>query len=281
MNIKSILDERFEYDYATSNRYKMPKKSIKIGNQEQIIELLVTNGYLKLFSNKGRGYWIAQVSYSDHKSPDWKFHFNIAPEDLQKGWDAVVSTIIPLKQKYAIKFPKKDFLFGIKVISTKHGNTWPDDMKGREITVYIYEFDEILNGEDGKGIVYDKDSYIIYSREDEEPNSFWYELVFEVEKKLLKQNVKTSVLNNCADGDLWIGKYCSLRNEAFTLYKGEYVYPPNETGWNAANQKCPFSFIDINLMRLQCYSLRRKILFPILIGIFILFISIIFILVLK
>jgi hypothetical protein len=37
-------------------------------------------------------------------------------------------------------------------------------------------------------------------------------------------------------GDYKIGKYVSLRNEAFVIgKKGEYIYPPNEFGWNASN----------------------------------------------
>jgi hypothetical protein len=50
------------------------------------------------------------------------------------------------------------------------------------------------------------------------------------------------VPNGLADGDLRIGKYVSLRNEAFVLSeKGEHIYPPNNAGWNGAEHEIPLS----------------------------------------
>ena len=169
MQIKDILDSRFEYDTSTDNRYIIPKLPYKFGSSTEDIELLVTNGYVKLYTQKGRAYSISQVQYSEHQSPDWKFHFNVAYKDLHKAWNIIVTTILPLKQKHSLHSP---VIFGIKVISIKNNNQWSDNMKGREITVYIYKYDPSLNGPDGKGITYGENEYFVYKKEEEEPNKF-------------------------------------------------------------------------------------------------------------
>ena len=71
MQIKDILDSLFEYDTCTDNRYIIPKLPYKFGPSTEYIELLVTNGYVKLYTQKGRAYWISQ--------------FNIVSINLQIG----------------------------------------------------------------------------------------------------------------------------------------------------------------------------------------------------
>ena len=71
MQIKDILDSLFEYDTCTDNRYIIPKLPYKLGSSTEYIELLVTNGYVKLYTQKGRAYWISQ--------------FNIVSINLQIG----------------------------------------------------------------------------------------------------------------------------------------------------------------------------------------------------
>ena len=71
MQIKDILDSLFEYDTSTDNRYIIPKLPYKFGSSTEDIELLVTNGYVKLYTQKGRAYWISQ--------------FNIVSINLQIG----------------------------------------------------------------------------------------------------------------------------------------------------------------------------------------------------
>lgn len=255
MQIKDILDSLFEYDTCTDNRYIIPKLPYKFGSSTEYIELLVTNGYVKLYTQKGRAYWISQVQYSEHKSPDWKFHFNVAYKDLHKAWNIIVTTILPLKQNYS---PHTPVIFGMKVISIKNNNQWSDNMKGREITVYIYKYDPSLNGPDGKGIIYGDDEYFVYKKEEEEPNKFWFDFVVSVEEEFIKEKIEQRYIDHCADGDLWIGKYASLRNEAYTLVKDEYEYPLNDSGWNAVKQTKPFTWIEIYWLRYQCYCLRNK-----------------------
>ena len=146
----------------------------------------------------------------------------------------------------------------MKVISIKNNNQWSDNMKGREITVYIYKYDPSLNGPDGKGIIYGDDEYFVYKKEEEEPNKFWFDFVVSVEEEFIKEKIEQRYIDHCADGDLWIGKYASLRNEAYTLVKDEYEYPPNDSGWNAVKQTKPFTWIEIYWLRYQCYCLRNK-----------------------
>ena len=53
--------------------------------------------------------------------------------------------------------------------------------------------------------------------------------------------------NGLAEGDLKIGKYVSLRNEAFVMSEnGNYIYPPNDVGWNSLSHELP-----INLQKLM------------------------------
>ena len=76
MQIKDILDSLFEYDTCTDNRYIIPKLPYKFGSSTEYIELLVTNGYVKLYTQKGRAYWISKVQYSEHKYLWYEGNFN-------------------------------------------------------------------------------------------------------------------------------------------------------------------------------------------------------------
>ena len=151
---------------------------------------------------------------------------------------------------------------------------------GREITLYIYTFDEKLNKnpfeldeEDENGKI--KHIKYIFTKSEEKTFKFYYDLLIDIEKKLSKENIKQTIENGCAYGDLWLGKYASLRNEAYCKVKnGGLVYPPNERGWNSTKQKMPFSWIDIFKIR---YALvyKEKPLFFIFLALMILIISII------
>ena len=100
----------------------------------------------------------------------------------------------------------------------------------------------------------------------EQSSEFWIDFIREAEIRLSKNKVKS---NGTADGDLQLGKYCSLRNESFCILKSEwkslistpwsgydsratgiqYIYPPNIAGWNAAGQECPLKFEKIENFR--------------------------------
>ena len=44
----NILDDKFDYDHAITHRYEIPNKYINIKGKNIKLELLVTNGFVKL-----------------------------------------------------------------------------------------------------------------------------------------------------------------------------------------------------------------------------------------
>ena len=256
----NILDKRFDYKYATSHRLEIPNKFISIGNIKIKIELLVTNGFVKLYTIKGRLYNCKQNNYN-HTLPDWKFHFNINTEDIPKAWEIITK----LYFKHIINNTKEedikeDIVIAMKAFNTNlvSENSIP---KGREITIYIYTYNEKLNEEPEEFEVEDekgnkKNVKFIFTKKDEKNFNFYYNLLIDIEKGLNNANIRQRIENGVAAGDLWLGKYVSLRNEAY--WKNEeddYIYPPDEKGWNSIKQKKPFNWIQIFFIR---YSLVYK-----------------------
>ena len=245
----NILDKRFDYKYATSHRLEIPNKFISIGNIKIKIELLVTNGFVKLYTIKGRLYNCKQNNYN-HTLPDWKFHFNINIEDIPKAWEIITK----LYFKHIINNTKEedikeDIVIAMKAFNTNlvSENSIP---KGREITIYIYTYNEKLNEEPEEFEVEDekgnkKNVKFIFTKKDEKNFNFYYNLLIDIEKGLKNANIRQRIENGVAAGDLWLGKYVSLRNEAY--WKNEeddYIYPPDEKGWNSIKQKKPFNWIQ-------------------------------------
>ena len=56
----NLLDKRFDYSYAISHRLEIPNIYIPIKNNKINLELLVTNGFVKLYTIKGRFYNVYQ-----------------------------------------------------------------------------------------------------------------------------------------------------------------------------------------------------------------------------
>ena len=256
----NLLDKRFDYKYAITHRLEIPNKFIPIKNKKIKIELLVANGFVKLYTVKGRLYNCKQNNYN-HTLPDWKFHFNINIEDIPKAWEIITE----LYFKHIINNTKEedideDIIIAMKAFNTNlvNENSIP---KGREITIYIYIYNEKLNEEleefeveDEKGNK--KNMKYTFTKKDEKNFNFYYNLLIDIEKELNNANIRQRIENGVADGDLWLGKYVSLRNEAY--WKNEeddYIYPPNEKGWNSIKQKKPFNWIQIFFIR---YSLVYK-----------------------
>ena len=252
----NILDERFDYDHAITNRYDIPNKNIKINDKSIKLELLVTNGFVKLYTVKGRLYWYIQGK-SLNLIPDWKLHFNIEHSDISKAWKIISETLLYYKMNKSHNVINEDIFVGMKSININLNKNFPEYMSGREITVYIYQYDPRLNENINNTNEIDEENekkekvkkIIKYRKEEEESFNFWLEFLIEVENKLTKEKIKTKKHNGCADGDLYLGKYTSLRNECFIYDE----YPPNEEGWNAANHKIPFSHIQI-------YKIRKNLL---------------------
>ena len=247
-----IPDKRFDYSYAINHRLEIPNQYITIKSRKILIELLVTNGFVKLYTYKGRVYNISQ-NIDLHTIPDWKFHFNVKPECIPKSFNIISQTLLEhIIQNTQEKDILEDLIISMKAYNI---NLCTKMQAGREITLYIYTFDERLNSnpfefdnKDENGNV--KNIKYIFNKNEEKKFKFYYDLLIDIEKKLRGENISQTVKNGCAYGDLWIGKYASLRNEAYCKGKnGGLVYPPNEKGWNSTKQKMPFSWIDIFRMR--------------------------------
>ena len=220
------LPLEFTHSYLFSNRYNMPK----LHHGDQDYELLVTNGFVKLFTLKGRAYWIAQMEQM-YRTSDWKFHISVFRDQIPLAWDIVAKLFMEMQCKS-----------GMKCVFIKD----PSNVaKGREITVYIYRYDERY----GEGLNYNlKDTKVVFelNKEMDQDGAFWMKFMEICEERLKKAGVKKQ---GCAKGDLKLGEYFSLRNESFVLHekiteKGEKIrdfeYPWDSDGWNSPNQKLPF-----------------------------------------
>jgi hypothetical protein len=102
--------------------------------------------------------------------------------------------------------------------------------KGREITIYIFQ-----NVDEYSDYKVSKDAGL--SRQDEQSEEFWLSFVSQIEGILLQNNVKS---NGLAVGDWPINSYISIRNESFVQNCHSNSYPPDDLGWNAADQTHPF-----------------------------------------
>ena len=259
----NLLDQRFDYLYSISHRLEIPNIYIPIQNKKIKIELLVTNGFVKLYTIKGRLYNCKQNN-NFHTLPDWKFHFNINYNDIQKAWKPITEIVF----KHIVNNTKEEDIIDDIIIAMKAFNinlAKEDEIpKGREITLYIYTYNEKLNDEEAF-IYEDNDEKgnkkiikFIFRKNEERNFKFYYELLIDIEKELNNLNIRQSVKNGVASGDLWLGKYTSLRNESYCKNgedDDEYIYPPDEKGWNSAKQKMPFNWFQILMIR---YALIYK-----------------------
>ena len=217
----NILDNRFDYTYAINHRLEIPNQFIKINSKKILIELLVTNGFVKIYTFKGRIYHIKQ-NIDNHTVPDWKFHFNVKPEEIPKAFNIVSETLL----KHSIKNTKDEDIIDDIFISMKayNINLCTQMQEGREITLYIYTFDKRLNEDPFEMDVKDENGKLnkikyIFRKDEEKNFKFYLDLLIDIENQFKKLKIKKRIENRCAYGDLWLGEYVSLRNEAFC--KGE------------------------------------------------------------
>lgn len=216
-----------------------------------------SNGWCRLFTLKARQYWIAQA-ITHHRAPDWKIHFSIRLSDVPKAFNLI-----------AQQYLDAGYRFGLKCMLLREN--WPDHMKGREITIYLYRYYDLnryrtIREYVGNGLFvnhsiddpndfYSSTNLMEFnnvtsnpfdtfelSKDDEEDLSFYRPWIEKVEQILSENGIETN--DGCAKGDLPIGKYSSLRNEAFVPCSHlrpdaydldeKFIYPPNDAGWNAA-----------------------------------------------
>jgi hypothetical protein len=241
----------FYYDYA---RLLRENKMIYCNGYYQG----ASNGFVRIFTLKGRVYWITQAMVS-HRSPDWKIHFSVHNEDVPQAFNLLAKLFFDCQCK-----------FGMKAIYPEVLNVWPEHMRGREITMYIYRYYDpskvkkivqydSTREKNGKYLImkkyatnnlgklvkspslefpefYGSDpfSQVELFPQDEVPWVQYREFIRKAEKILSENNIRP---NGCADGDKPLGKYASLRNETFVLVDKNFIFPPNQVGYNGSRYK--------------------------------------------
>ena len=274
----SILDKRFDYTYAVTHRLEIPNQFISIKDKKIRVELLVTNGFVKIYTFKGRIYHIKQ-NIDNHTVPDWKFHFNVTRNDIPKAFNIVKETLL----KHIIQNTKSEDILEDIFISMKayNINLCTNMQSGREITLYIYTFDKRLNQEPVEINIEDENGQkkltkYVFRKNEEKKFKFYYDLLIDIENQLITNKIKKTIEKGAADGDLWIGKYVSLRNESYCKgINGGYIYPPNNKGWNSAKNKMPFSWINIFKIRYALvYKYKAKSFYYVLFSLIVIIISI-------
>jgi hypothetical protein len=178
----------------------------------------------------------------EHRVADWKFHFAVHKDDQALAWNVLADLFVEMHAKSGMK------------MEVQEGH-WPEHMAGREITVYLFRWDERFQELPEQT----QDST-------EQSKVFWIAFLLEAQKRFLQAGVRPKPI---ADGDLPLGRFVSLRNETFCLLRDEwrdhpsqvrydrsarsqspqFVYPPNEAGWNAADSELFFSLADIDRIR--------------------------------
>lgn len=239
---------------------KAPKICLARAHRTTEYEILHTGGFLRLCTERGRIYWMAQNEH-DHRTPDWKIHFSIRPSHIPRAWDVLTGLFVA----HACDF-------GMKAVAEEAWAAWPEKQRGRELTVYIFQHDSVAypNGGPMMGLCSEGEEHRFWlGPEFERDAAFWRRLVADAEAALAIAGVVSH--GGTARGDLPLGgPYASLRNEAFIPSreeKGCFMYPPNYAGWNAAGHQCPLKLTRAalwraeasrTLTRLQCTRRRRR-----------------------
>lgn len=209
--------------------------------------LLDSNGFLLLHTLRGRVYWMSQNA-TNHTTPDWKLHFSVCEEDIPKAWNILAQLFIERKCEIGMK------------ATTVAAKFCKSSQRGRELTVYIYQYSPALKsgvmyesssdselesfiGEDTSLLQPDWPDIAKLTGHITDPNSlfeyesdfylgpeidapydakFWKELIVTAEQRLHAAGIRNN--GGVADGDLPLPHcyYTSLRNEAFVV---EYDRP--------------------------------------------------------
>jgi hypothetical protein len=232
---------KFSYEYFMKNRYSITE--FIYGKEEYTA--LCNNGFIRLHGSKGRAYWLAQNEL-EHLTPDWKLHVSVVHEDVPKAWNLISNLFVKFKSRS-----------GMKVAYLKENTKIA---RGREITIYIYKFDEEYRRSSEIGQDWSLDLA------DEHSQQFWFCFIEEVERLLKSNRIRTNLI---AKGDLAIGHYVSLRNEAYIFDKklGKEIYPPDEAGWNAAQHEPPFDLRKFRAIKKRINLTKNFILIMLSLGV--------------
>lgn len=205
---------------------KRPERKLEVAGTE--LEIMHTGGFVRLYHIRCRLYWLIQNQY-EHRTPDWKLHFSVELDDVPKAWNLL-----------AALFMKFQLHTGMKAYYAPK-ETWRPGQRGREITVYLYTHHSIY----GTG---PQPELAELGPEHELSSERVSEFVLRAEELLAKHKIRP---RGCAAGDLKLGRYSSLRNEAFVAKKQEvspskfttvFEYPSNQAGWNAQGHYCPLNW---------------------------------------
>mmetsp|Transcript_57388 Transcript_57388/g.124739 ORF Transcript_57388/g.124739 Transcript_57388/m.124739 type:complete len:221 (+) Transcript_57388:2-664(+) len=180
----------------------------------------------------------------EHTTPDWKFHFSTAADDVPLAWNVLARLFIEAKCD-----------IGMKATITA-GDTWPRNQWGRELTVYVYKHSSQYDkGGPMAELAEEGEEHLFWLGSEFEVAdvSFWFRFILAAERRLADAGVRRSPAG-IADGDMALPgcHYASLRNEAFVVGPTEtalveggsvastgLIYPPNDAGWNAAQHFNP------------------------------------------
>mmetsp|Transcript_14955 Transcript_14955/g.26192 ORF Transcript_14955/g.26192 Transcript_14955/m.26192 type:complete len:268 (+) Transcript_14955:89-892(+) len=214
-------------------------------------EIFHTGGFIRLCTDRGRIYWLAQNEH-DHKLPDWKIHFSVEPRDVPGAWNVITGL-----------FMRQACDFGMKAVAREALGDWPAGQRGRELTVYIFQNHPAYQGGGPMmGLCTKGTEHNFWlGQEFERDSDFWLQFVREAETALAAAGIRS---RGVADGDLALGAYASLRNEAFVLGRdvcGDMmpIYPPNAAGWNAAGHDCPLNLPMAVHLKAQALFLLCKL----------------------
>eukprot|EP00455_Lapot_gusevi_P043967 TRINITY_DN5432_c0_g2_i5.p1 TRINITY_DN5432_c0_g2~~TRINITY_DN5432_c0_g2_i5.p1 ORF type:complete len:251 (+),score=22.46 TRINITY_DN5432_c0_g2_i5:69-821(+) len=209
--------------------------------------LLHTGGFLRLCTDRGRVYWVAQNEH-EHTTPDWKIHFSCKLKDVPRAWNILAC----LFMQYHCEIGMKATICTEEELESKHAErdeadkSWPARQRGRELTVYIFFHDKHYGNGPMDDIAPPNTSHLYHLSMEFEAaydSAFWFDFIRAAERRFLEAGIES---NGVADGDLALPgcRYASLRNEAFVKVPTErgtleFQYPPNSSGWNGANHPNP------------------------------------------
>ena len=271
MKREEETDDEFYFDYI---RLLVENRMLHRSNYY----LGASNNFVRLFTLTARRYWLAQAT-CEHLTADWKVHFSIRPRDLPRAFNLLAELYFDMKLPIGIKARYPDHW-------KDYENEWPEHMRGREITVYIFLFETTKTSK--RTLLYSKenlcqgkhfidwelssktDVYTMHDLkvDDQIPLERYWDYVVKAEQLLREHQAES---NGCADGDYPIGYYTSLRNEKFVAIEKEtnqLIYPPNACGYNGCGDERDLTKELINLdtyrKRLQRHY-KLQIILPVLV----------------
>ena len=238
----------FSFKKTIAAPLAMPRASLRSYRTIEYHQLC-TGGFNRICTRRGRVYWLAQNEHG-HRTPDWKVHFSIRLDHLAVAWDVLAATFLDHACETGIK---------VCVGEALGRGRWPAGQRGREITLYMFTHAREFGSRGGPCVANlppnEPRQPFWLSPEFERSGAFWRGVVRDAERRLRAHGVES---RGCADGDLPLGRYASLRNEAFVRWtRGDrkrpgpqalpapFVYPPNEAGWNAARHPLPPILADL------------------------------------